>query len=114
MSVFSVAVHAHLLLVSWEAAFCDGTAGSSAGEEGTMAPRPSASGVSLGTAPVQEAQSLCGLTLRSGALEPWAPVALLMPFVGLQDSPLDCVLTGEAEGQRGPEPPPGSMLASAV
>lgn len=115
MSVFSVAVHAHLLLISWEAAFCDGTTGSSALEEGVMAPRQSASGVSLGTASVQETQSLCDLTLRLGAVKPWAPVALLMPFMGLQNShSLYCVLTGETEGQRGPEPPPRSMLASYV
>lgn len=99
LSVFSVAVHAHLLLISWEAAFGDGTTGSSALEEGVMAPRQSASGVSLGTASVQETQSLCDLTLRLGAVKPWAPVALLMPFMGLQNSrSLYCVLTGETGG----------------
>lgn len=56
LSVFSVAVHAHLLLISWEATFWDGTTGSSALEEGVMAPRQSASGVSLRTASVQETQ----------------------------------------------------------
>lgn len=47
MSVFSVAVHAHLLLISWEAAFGDRTTGSSALEGGVMGLRQSASGVSL-------------------------------------------------------------------
>lgn len=56
MSVFSVAVH--LLHISWEAAFCDGT-GRSALEEGVMAPRQSASGVSLGTASVLETPGVC-------------------------------------------------------
>lgn len=38
LNVFSVAVHAHVLLISWEAAFCDRTTGSSALEEGGSRP----------------------------------------------------------------------------